>query len=153
MTHGNAADGSSPKARFSNGLREVLHWLEILIAIGAIVFVVIGAVQVAGMSAHLLSVDGLKGFSVGFEEILSALLLLVVGVELAIMLVLRRPESLVEIMFFVIARKVLIKTEHVYDLLMAVAAIGGLFAIERYLISRRRELKKASADSATGATE
>ena len=72
-----------------------------------------------------------------FENILSALLLLVVGVELAIMLCLRRPESLIEIMFFVIARKVLIKTHHVYELIIAVAAMGALFAIDKYLVTEK----------------
>jgi hypothetical protein len=68
-----------------------------------------------------------------FEEVLSSILLLVVGVELAILLVRRTPESLVEVMFFVIARKMLIKTDTFYQLLIGVVALAGLFAIRKYL--------------------
>jgi hypothetical protein len=36
-------------------------------------------------------------------------------------------------MFFVIARKMLIKTENFYEILIGVAALAGLFAIRKYL--------------------
>ena len=72
--------------------------------------------------------------NVGFEDVLSDILLLVVGIELAIMLVKRNPTSLVEVMFFVIARKMLIKTETFIDLLIGVTALAGMFAIRKFLI-------------------
>ena len=82
--------------------------------------------------------------------LLSGLLLLIVGVEVALVLILRRPENLLEIMFFVIARKVLIKTEHVYELLIAVVAIGALFAIRKYLMvnSSKSQPEAQQADPA-----
>jgi hypothetical protein len=49
------------------------------------------------------------------------------------MLIRRTPESLIEVIFFVIARKMLIKTDHFYELLIGVAALAGLFAIRKYL--------------------
>jgi len=131
---------ASRRTRFSIGVRELLHWIEVLIAFAAVIIVVVGAARLAGVVAQAARPETMQEFSLSFEEILSALLLLVVGVELAIMLVLRRPESLVEIMFFVIARKVLIKTDHVYELLLAVVAIGGLFAIQKYLMKGGRSL-------------
>jgi hypothetical protein len=59
------------------------------------------------------------------------------GIELAILLVRRTPESLVEVMFFVIARETLIKTGPFYELLIGVVALAGLFAIRKYLAEKR----------------
>jgi hypothetical protein len=120
--------------RFRRRVRECLHWFEVVIAFGAIAIVIAGSVQLVCLMTDIEHPKGMSEFFVSYEELLSALLLLIVGVELAIMLILRRPENLLEIMFFVIARKVLIKTEHVYELLIAVIAIGVLFAIRKYLL-------------------
>jgi hypothetical protein len=70
----------------------------------------------------------------GFERLLSAVLLLAVGVELAILLIRHTPESLIELMFFVIARRILLKTDEFYELLMGVAALAGVFAVRKYLL-------------------
>lgn len=124
----------SKKSRWRIMVREVLYGLEALIACGAIAVVVLGAIQLVKLAPGVGRTEGIQDFFTVFEGLLSALLLLIVGVELAILLILHRPESLVEIMFFVIARKVLIKTEQVYELLLAVIAIGILFAVWKYLM-------------------
>ena len=85
-----------------------------------------------------------------FEDILSDVLLLVVGIELAIMLIRRTPESLIEAMFFVVARNMLIKTETFTDLLIGVVALGGLFAIRLFLFERRSVEDAAVGESADG---
>jgi len=114
-------------------LPQILHWFEVLVAILAIVFVVMGIVNlILGIGGFWdgLAHDGIHNV---FESILSEILLLVVGIELAILLVRRTPESLIEVMFFVIARKMLIKTGAFYELLIGVAALAGLFAVRKYL--------------------
>ncbi len=132
------ADNASGGRRRVTGLvPELLHWLEVALAACAVAVVVVGGIYLVRIFFEAGLPTELAEFSRVFEDILSALLLLVVGVELAIMLWLRRPESLIEIMFFVIARKVLIKTEHVYELLIAVAAMAALFAIDKYLVAEK----------------
>lgn len=110
-----------------------LHWFEVGLAAVCVVFVGIGAVFLLSEAGHFEMSIVQAGLHHSFEELLSDVLLLVVGIELAIMLIRRTPESLVEVMFFVIARKMLIKTDHVVELLIGVAALGGLFAIRKYL--------------------
>lgn len=109
-----------------------LYWIEIILAALAIIIVLLGVKKI------LFSLGGLENSSMGqfyklFEDSLGYVLLLVVGVELAIMLVRRTPESLIEVMFFVIARKMLLTTQNVYDLLLGVIALAGLFFIRKYL--------------------
>jgi len=125
-----------------NLLPEILHWMGILVAALAVVIVVMGTVSV------IMNVGGLwgdlmeSGVHTVFENVLSEILLLVVGIELAILLVRRTPESLIEVMFFVIARKMLIKTGAFYELLIGVVALAGLFAIRKYLATKKdRSLK------------
>ena len=114
-------------------LTELLHWIEVTLAAVSVAFVAIGIAyligQLLGFSAAVEQAD----LQTSFEELLSDILLLVVGVELALMLVRRTPESLIEVMFFVVARKMLIKTDTFWDLILGVAALAGLFAIRKYL--------------------
>ena len=111
-----------------------LRWLEVCLAGISIIVVVVGICFLLGELVGFwnnLSQDGLR---TTIENVLSDILLLVVGVELAIMLVRRRPEDLVDIIFFVIARQMLIRTEEFYELLIGVVALAGIFAIRRYLL-------------------
>ena len=64
---------------------------------------------------------------------LGYILLLVIGLELALMLIRHTPGSVIEVMFFAIARKVLIYTTETYEFLIGVVALAGLFAIRRFL--------------------
>jgi len=129
--------GPSSKPRVRSLLPELLHWLEIVVASIAIVFVVIGTVSlILGISSFWAEL-GQEGIQQTFQRILSDILLLVVGIELAILLVRRTPESLVEVMFFVIARKMLLETKAFYELLLGIAALAMLFAIRKYLTLRR----------------
>ena len=121
--------GHSLLTRFSHAL----HWFEVAMAGLTVIFVILGVVYLVGEMTHFKELVEHSNLHHVFEELLSDLLLLVVGIELAIMLVRRTPESLVEVMFFVIARKMLIKTGEFYELLIGVAALAGLFAIRKYL--------------------
>jgi hypothetical protein len=110
-----------------------LHWIEVLLAVLSLVYVFIGFIILLFEIPAATALIGSHGVKGSLEGILSDILLLVVGVELAIMLVRRTPESLVEVMFFVIARKMLIKTDNFYEILIGVIALAGLFAIRKFL--------------------
>lgn len=71
-----------------------------------------------------------------FQNFLSHTLLLVVGVELVIMLILHTPAGIVEVLFFTIARKLLIESKSFFDVFMGIVAVAGLFAIRKYLVTK-----------------
>ena len=112
-------------------LTVILHWIEVLIVIMVMSFVVFGIINIIQSGVYLELIQG--DFYQNFEGILSEMLLIIIGVELAILLIRRRPESLVEVMFFVVAKKMLVGSHDPLEILMGVAAIGGLFAIRKYL--------------------
>ena len=119
-----------------NKLSAFLHWFEVCLAVVCVIFALMGVVYLLGEITHFQALIGEDGLHGALEELLSDILLLAVGIELAIMLVRRTPESLIEVMFFVIARRMLIKTDAFHELLIGVAALAGLFAIRKYLQGR-----------------
>ena len=128
--------------RVLSGLGILLHWLEVLIAILVIVFVVFGVINIVQSGVYEKLTEG--DFYPAFEGVLSDILLIVIGIELAILLIKRRPESVVELMFFVVARRMLVNVHEPLEILIGVAAIAGLFAIRKYLehaTPKRQKLK------------
>jgi hypothetical protein len=117
-------------------LSELLHWFEVVLAGVSVAFVAIGVLYLVAELLHFRETIEQTNLHTTYEELLSDILLLVVGVELALMLVRRTPDSLIEVMFFVVARKMLIKADTFWDLILGVAALAGLFAIRMYLVSR-----------------
>ena len=115
-----------------------LRWLELCLATVSIIVVIVGICFLLGQLVHFWDNLSNTSLQVTFVNVLADILLLVVGVELAIMLVRRRPEDLVDIIFFVIARKMVIRTGEFYELLIGVAALAGVFAIRKYLTRRPR---------------
>jgi hypothetical protein len=116
-------------------LSELLHWFEVVLAGVSVAFVAVGGIYLIGELLGFGDAIAESDLQTSFENLLSDILLLVVGIELALMLVRRTPESLIEVMFFVVARKMLLKTDTFWDLLLGVAALAGLFAIRKYLQS------------------
>ena len=129
--------------RVLNFLAETLHWSEVGLAGISVVFVAFGVFSLFGELLNFQEALEATDLTTSIEQVLSDILLLVVGIELALMLVRRTPEALIEVMFFVVARKMLIKADTFVDLFIDVAALAGLFAIRRYLeyIPRGRQLR------------
>ena len=74
---------------------------------------------------------------VNYEQLnnfLAQILLLVIAVELVIMLCLHRPETLLEVLLYAIARKLLLipKSSSAGELLLGVLAIAAIFFIKKY---------------------
>ena len=68
-------------------------------------------------------------------------LLLVIGVELVVMLCLHVPGTLIEVLLFAIARKLILlpKTSGMIDLFLEILAIGIIFAIRKYLLNQEEK--------------
>ena len=120
-------------------LSELLHWFEVALAGISVAFVAVGTLFLLAELFHFREAIEQTNLHVTYEELLADILLLVVGIELALMLVRRTPESLIEVMFFVVARKMLIKADTFWDLILGVAALAGLFAIRMFLVHRPKK--------------
>lgn len=99
-----------------------------------IIVVIWGLVILALSIPWFSSISDFDNFRKMMEIILSDILLLVVGLELAGLLVHRKIELLIDIVLFVVARKMLISAYGSTEILLSVIALAGLFAVRKYLL-------------------
>lgn len=71
-----------------------------------------------------------------FRMFLKHVLILVVGVEFIIMLIARSNEAMLSLVLFVIARKMLVYSENMIDLLLGTIAVGIIFLVMKFLIEK-----------------
>lgn len=109
-----------------------VFWLETIFAVFVIISVIIGGIELFHYVRIILFAQPPDIYNI-FRDMLGYLLLLVIGLELALMLIRHTPGSVIEVMFFAIARKILIYTNETYEFLIGVVALAGLFAIRRFL--------------------
>jgi hypothetical protein len=118
--------------RTNKKVQTAVMWLETILATFVIISVIIGAVELFQYVRIILYAAPPDIYN-NFRDMLGYVLLLVIGLELALMLIRHTPGSVIEVMFFAIARKVLIYTTETYEFLIGVVALAGLFAIRRFL--------------------
>jgi len=128
-----------------NRFSKVIIGIEMFLAALIIITVLAGAIALIvstireGVAEHLLDYDN-------FQNILSYLLILIIGLELAIMLIQHQPSNIVDVMIYATARKMLIYSTDMVDGLIGVISIGILFIIKvalyRAKISEDNSTKK-----------
>jgi len=101
----------------------------------AILLLAVIAVKVVEVSAAMLGFQ-VNILAMDFQEILSATLALIIGVEFIKMLCKHTPETVIDVLLFAIARQIVIYHEKTLDLLIGMAAIAGLFAAKKFLLDR-----------------
>ena len=103
----------------------LLGWLELLVSV----------LIVAGILLYLCSVPKLMtGISGGgFNEYLSVLFDILIGLELVKLLCRNDLYSMVEILLFAVTRHIIIERLTIVETLVGVAAIAALFAIRKFL--------------------
>jgi hypothetical protein len=107
-----------------------VRWLEKLVALvvvaGVSVYVVKGGISLGGMDWSLTET---------FYEFIYRVLLLVIGLELVRMLLTHSLAAVLELLAFVIARKMLKPDLSSLDVILVVAAFVALLAGRRYLMT------------------
>lgn len=121
---------------------KIAHFCEILLSMVILLVILLGIFDILREIygayivdfAHPVNYDQLNDF-------LGQILLLVIAVELVIMLCLHRPETLLEVLLYAIARKLLLipKSSGAGELLVGVLAIGAIFFIKKYLMPKSTE--------------
>lgn len=117
---------------------KIAYIFESLLAMVVLLAVFLGTIDVLRMIWHSYIVEYQTPVQYAqFNDLLGQILLLVIGVELVVMLSLHIPGALIEVLLYAIARKLLLlpKTEGMFDLLLGIMAIAGLFAIRKYLVT------------------
>ncbi|GAA4075395.1 phosphate-starvation-inducible PsiE family protein [Amphibacillus indicireducens] len=111
--------------RFSH----IIMGIEIFLAALIIVAVVIGAIALIVSTVQKGVVEQIIDYD-NFQNILSYLLILIIGLELSIMLIRHQPSNIVDVMIYATARKMLIYSTDMVEGLIGVISIGVLFIIK-----------------------
>jgi hypothetical protein len=117
-------------SRISSCFNTVAAWIERLLALvilgGVLVFGLFSAQTMAAMDWRLTET---------FYELIYRVLLLVIGVELVRTLVTHELRAILELLGFVVARKMLKPDLVVLDVLLSVLAFVALLAANRFLLA------------------
>ncbi len=100
--------------------------LAFLLALG----VVIGSIDILRYFKIIYTTPPMESFPV-MQTFLGHILTLVIGLELVVMLVRHTPSSVIEVLLYAIARKMIVESKSMFDILLGIIAIGGLFLINK----------------------
>ncbi len=114
------------------GLVKSTLFLEMLIALFIIVAVTVSFTDLAKYIYQIFNSDPILSYKM-LTDFLGHALLMAVGVELVTMLINHTPGSIIEVLLFAIARKMLIGSKSMTDFILGILAIAGVFAIRKYL--------------------
>ena len=110
----------------------IIRWMEFLLAIAVFIGVIVSSV---GSVQILFSMDWRATET--FYELIYRVLLLVIGVELVRMLVVHDLVAVLELIAFVIARKMLKPDLVAMDIMLVVAAFVALMWARRFVVTKQ----------------
>jgi len=115
-----------------NHIAKTVYWVETALAVFIILTVIISGFNLVQRLYSMLVTDPTQAYEL-LQGFLTHVLLLVIGLELAMMLIKHTPGMVIEVMLYAIARKMLIYTTNTYEIAIGVVALAGLFAIRKFL--------------------
>ena len=123
----------------SNISLRVVYIFESILAMVVLIAVFLGTIDVLRMiwTAYIVEYHTPVAYS-QLNDILAQILLLVIAIEFVVMLSLHIPGTIIEVLLYAIARKMLLlpKSRGMLEVLLGVIAIAGLFTIRKYLLTK-----------------
>ncbi len=131
--------GSEKKLNaFKRGLKKAISGMETILAFIILITVILSAKDIIGLIYKIVTTSAMESYNI-LQSFLSHILLLVVGLELAITLLNHTPRSILEVMLYAIARKMLISSTSLLDILIGTISLGLLFTIDKFLLVDSKE--------------
>ncbi len=126
---------------FATKLKEFVHIIEVIIAVLVAVAVVIGLLDLVKYFKIIYISNPAKTYEV-FNDMLGYALLLIVAIELIFMIIYHSTDAVLELVLYVIARKMLIYAQSMLDLVFGTLSIGIVFLVFRYLRVKNGKMDK-----------
>lgn len=124
-------------------LNKITYFLEILVSFLIIIGIVISLPDIIKYFYQILSSSADVSYEV-FKHFLSHILILVIGLEFILMMIAHSDNSIIYLVNFVVARKMLIYSDTTKDLILGVIALLILFVIKKFLITNTVEKELSS---------
>ncbi|MBC8586700.1 hypothetical protein [Paratissierella segnis] len=119
-------------------LEKLTYVLEMIITALIAIGVIIGLIDLFRYFPAIFVADAPESYEI-FQSFLAYALVLIVGVELMLMIINHSTKAIMELILFVIARKMLIYSHTMKDLVLGTIAIAIVFAILKFLIPEDKE--------------
>ncbi len=124
----------SGMGRFQKAVHVGTSVLEMVLTIILFCAIIISLIRVPSFFESIF--NGVEG---GLTRLVSYVALIIIVIELIQLLNLQNLRSVIEILMLAFVRELIIKDWSMLELLLGVGAVAGLFAINKYLISKKKE--------------
>jgi len=121
------------KNKLSEKIIKFSFFLEATLSIFIILAVVIGFTDISKYCYIILKSPPVESFSI-MQTFLGHSLTLVIALELVDMLIRHTPSSVIEVLLYAIARKIIIESKNMFDVVLGIIAIAGIFAINKFFV-------------------
>ncbi|WP_313758074.1 hypothetical protein [Tissierella sp.] len=118
--------------KIEKSMKNFILWIEILLAAFIIVTVILSTKDIIVLIYKVFMAEASASYEI-LQGLLTHILLLVVGLELALMLITHSAGNVLEVILYAIARKMLISSSNTMDILLGVVSLAIIFAVDRYL--------------------
>lgn len=113
-------------------IKNFILWIEVIMAIFILATVIVSCKDIVILIYKVFITDASSSYVV-LQGLFVHILLLVVGLELALMLIGHTAGNVLEVILYAIARKMLISSSNSIDILLGVIALAIIFAVDKYL--------------------
>lgn len=127
--------------RLTHGFSQVVRWLEI--ALAGLVLVGVLAAAVSSVR-ELLGLDWSQGAT--FDRLMSRVLFIAIGLELARMLVVHSLRAILEMLAFAIARNMLLPDRTAVDIVLGAVGFAVLLASARHFLGADKGSRPPEAE-------
>ena len=128
------------KVKLREKVSKASSYLEIAISIVILLSIAVSIVFLV-KDTVIAILDVTKDFD--YTNLFAVALQLIIGVEFVKMLSKHTPESVIEVLLFVVAKRVIVDSNSSsLEVLWGVVAIAALYAVKKYLVDPKKEDKK-----------
>lgn len=117
-------------------ISKLIYILEIIISVTVILAIIVSFPDLFKYIIKITNSEPSVSINV-FQEFLKHSLMLVIGMEFIMMLIAYSDKNIIYLITFVIARKLLLKSDTMMDLLIGSIAIAILFFVKNFIMKKR----------------
>lgn len=124
----------SGMGRFQKAVHVGTSVLEMILTIILFCAIIVSFLRIPSFFENIY-----KGEDGGLTQLVSYVALIIIVIELIQLLNLQNLRSVIEILMLAFVRELIIKDWSMLQLVLGVGAVAGLFAINKYLINKKKE--------------
>lgn len=122
------------RKKYLVALLRIVNVFEIIVSILLIAGVIFAVPDILKYYVGIIQSDEIVSYEI-FQKFLSHVLLLVIAIEFVVLMIAHTDTNIIHLILLVISRKMLVYSDTMIDLLIAVIAIAILFAVRKYLVT------------------